>query len=103
MHHLSRAYDGCDGHQLWLVSQISAEKVKLMYLTPGHLFCHGCLMEALIAGEQQEAEPGKFNSRCPVCRKKVSRPKPGAQRSEIIPLELKFSTNIKRLKVSITD
>ncbi|KAL8793967.1 MAG: hypothetical protein Q9195_003480 [Heterodermia aff. obscurata] len=71
----------------------------------GHLFCHGCLMEALIAGEQQEVEPGKFNSRCPICREKVSRPKPGASKSDIITLEIltRPKSASQNLKVSITD
>ena len=34
----------------------------------GHLFCHTCLMEALIAGEH-----GASASRCPVCRTAVLR------------------------------
>ncbi|KAL8908967.1 MAG: hypothetical protein Q9207_000543 [Kuettlingeria erythrocarpa] len=58
----------------------------------GHLFCHTCIMEALIAGEQQ-GEPGKAMSKCPVCRKKVSRPKgKGKDKREVIPLEIKLST-----------
>lgn len=58
----------------------------------GHLFCHTCIMEALIAGEQQ-GEPGKAMSKCPVCRKKVSRPKEKSKdKREVIPLEIKLST-----------
>lgn len=72
----------------------------------GHLFCHGCLMEALIAGEQQEQEQGKYYSRCPVCRKKVTRPKPGKDGQQVIPLEVRFTTRSQmatdKLKVSIT-
>ena len=72
----------------------------------GHLFCHGCLMEALIAGEQQEQEQGKYYSRCPVCRKKVTRPKPGKDSQQVIPLEIQFTTRNQiatdKLKVSIT-
>lgn len=66
---------------------------QLFTLSPiGHLFCHTCLMEALIAGEQQ-TEPGKAPlSRCPVCRKKVRRHVPGSGAKEAIPLELKFVT-----------
>ncbi|KAI9879871.1 MAG: SUMO-targeted ubiquitin ligase complex subunit slx8 [Pleopsidium flavum] len=56
----------------------------------GHLFCHTCLMESLIAGEQQ-TEPGKSPlSRCPVCRKRTRRTVPGSAAREIIPLELKL-------------
>jgi len=62
----------------------------------GHLFCHTCLMEALIAGEQQ-GEGGKMNSRCPVCRKRVRRPESGKfDPKDVIPLEIKFMTK-KRL------
>ena len=79
----------------------------LIHLILGHLFCHGCLMEALIAGEQQEVEPGKYNSRCPVCRKKISRPKVGNQKLDVIPMEIKFKTKgqlaTEKLKVSIRD
>ncbi|KAL8833342.1 MAG: hypothetical protein Q9170_004331 [Blastenia crenularia] len=58
----------------------------------GHLFCHTCIMEALIAGENQ-GEPGKATSKCPVCRKKVSRPKEkGKDKREVIPLEIKCVT-----------
>ncbi|MCJ1224352.1 SUMO-targeted ubiquitin ligase complex subunit slx8 [Toensbergia leucococca] len=61
----------------------------------GHLFCHTCLMEALIAGEQQGPDPGKGPSRCPVCRKKVIRPKEGKDLHQIIPLEIKVMTKNK--------
>ncbi|KAL8770871.1 MAG: hypothetical protein Q9209_003522 [Squamulea sp. 1 TL-2023] len=58
----------------------------------GHIFCHTCIMEALIAGENQ-GEPGKGTSKCPVCRKKVARPKEKSRdKREIIPLEIKFVT-----------
>lgn len=58
----------------------------------GHLFCHTCIMEALIAGENQ-GEPGKATGKCPVCRKKVSRPKEKTKdKREIIPLEIKCMT-----------
>lgn len=49
-------------------------------------------MEALIAGENQGSEPGKGPSKCPVCRKKVKRPKDGKDTSQCIPLEIKLST-----------
>ncbi|MCJ1474837.1 hypothetical protein MMC13_003497 [Lambiella insularis] len=58
----------------------------------GHLFCHTCIMEALIAGESQGPDPGKGPSRCPVCRKKVVRPKEGKEMQQVIPLELKLLT-----------
>ncbi|KAL8785081.1 MAG: hypothetical protein Q9213_003586 [Squamulea squamosa] len=58
----------------------------------GHIFCHTCIMEALIAGENQ-GEPGKGTSKCPVCRKKVARPKEKSRdKREVIPLEIKFVT-----------
>ncbi|KAL9102106.1 MAG: hypothetical protein Q9163_002710 [Psora crenata] len=52
----------------------------------GHLFCHTCLMEALIAGENQLSEPGK--AKCPICRKKVKRPKDQKDTSNVVPLEI---------------
>ncbi|KAL1591796.1 hypothetical protein SLS59_010068 [Nothophoma quercina] len=51
----------------------------------GHLFCHTCLMEALIAGEQRGNPGEQRKSQCPVCRKTVSRNKA----TDIIPLLLK--------------
>ncbi|KAL8801676.1 MAG: hypothetical protein Q9200_006868 [Gallowayella weberi] len=55
----------------------------------GHIFCHTCIMEALIAGENQ-GEPGKGTSKCPVCRKKVARPKEKSRdKREVIPIEIK--------------
>lgn len=50
----------------------------------GHLFCHTCLMEALIAGENRGERGEPKRSQCPVCRKQVSRNKS----SDIIPLSL---------------
>ena len=47
-------------------------------------------MEALIAGENQASEPGKGPSKCPICRKKVKRPKDWKDTSHVIPLEIKF-------------
>jgi hypothetical protein len=52
---------------------------------PGHLFCHTCLMEALIAGENRSGPNEPKRSQCPVCRKHISRNKP----TDIIPLLLK--------------
>ena len=49
-------------------------------------------MEALIAGENQGPEPGKGPSRCPICRKKVVRPKDGKDPKNVVPLELRFQT-----------
>lgn len=46
-------------------------------------------MEALIAGEQQSLDPGKGFSKCPVCRKKVARPKDYKPSVQVIPLEIK--------------
>lgn len=58
-------------------------------------------MEALIAGEHQ-GDQGKGQSRCPVCRKKVSRPRDDKMRAkdkrELIPLEIKFSTRSSMAK-----
>ncbi|KAK0647470.1 E3 ubiquitin-protein ligase complex slx8-rfp subunit slx8 [Lasiodiplodia hormozganensis] len=50
----------------------------------GHVFCHTCLMEALIAGEQRAGPGEPKRSQCPVCRKALSRTKTG----DIIPLLL---------------
>lgn len=47
-------------------------------------------MEALIAGEQQATEVGKGISKCPVCRKKVTRPKDNKPSTQVIPLEIKM-------------
>jgi len=46
----------------------------------GHFFCHTCLMEALIAGENREGG----RSQCPVCRTAVKRGK----KDEVVPLLL---------------
>lgn len=51
----------------------------------GHLFCHTCLMEALIAGENRGGPGEPRRSQCPVCRKNIKRDK----NSDIIPLLLK--------------
>ncbi|KAF2005622.1 hypothetical protein P154DRAFT_542584 [Amniculicola lignicola CBS 123094] len=51
----------------------------------GHLFCHTCLMEALIAGENRSGPNEPKRSQCPVCRKIINRQKT----SDIIPLLLK--------------
>lgn len=51
----------------------------------GHLFCHTCLMEALIAGENRSAPHEPKRSQCPVCRKFINR----AKSSDIIPLLMK--------------
>ncbi|KAF2502384.1 hypothetical protein BU16DRAFT_532745 [Lophium mytilinum] len=48
----------------------------------GHLFCHTCLMEALIAGENRSGVPEPRRSQCPVCRKLINRTKT----TDIIPL-----------------
>ncbi|KAF1939258.1 hypothetical protein EJ02DRAFT_352662 [Clathrospora elynae] len=50
----------------------------------GHLFCHTCLMEALIAGENRTGPGEAKRSQCPVCRKVISRTKI----TDIIPLML---------------
>ncbi|KAI4195858.1 MAG: hypothetical protein LQ350_006933 [Teloschistes chrysophthalmus] len=67
----------------------------------GHLFCHTCIMEALIAGENQSnpGDPAKGTSKCPVCRKKIVRPGgKGRDRREIIPLEIKCVTRSQLAK-----
>ena len=51
----------------------------------GHLFCHTCLMEALIAGENRSGPGEPKRSQCPVCRKSINRNKA----TDIIPLLLK--------------
>ncbi|XPT01956.1 hypothetical protein M3J09_011080 [Ascochyta lentis] len=51
----------------------------------GHLFCHTCLMEALIAGENRTGPGEPKRSQCPVCRKSISR----NRATDIIPLLLK--------------
>lgn len=50
----------------------------------GHLFCHTCLMEALIAGENRSGPNEPKRSQCPVCRKFINRTK----QSDILPLAL---------------
>jgi hypothetical protein len=45
----------------------------------GHVYCHECLTQALLAGEKN-SEGGKAN--CPVCRKQVSR----KAKNQVIPL-----------------
>ena len=49
-------------------------------------------MEALIAGEQQGPDPGKGTPKCPVCRKKVIRPRDGKTTHHLLPLEIKLLT-----------
>ncbi|KAF2838442.1 hypothetical protein M501DRAFT_935912 [Patellaria atrata CBS 101060] len=51
----------------------------------GHLFCHTCIMESLIAGENRAVAGEAKRSQCPVCRKNLSRTKAG----DIIPLLMK--------------
>ncbi|KAL8710034.1 MAG: hypothetical protein Q9220_005305 [cf. Caloplaca sp. 1 TL-2023] len=68
------------------------QMIDWMLQTTGHIFCHMCIMEALIAGENQ-GEPGKGTSKCPVCRKKVARPKEKSKdKRDVIPLEIKVLT-----------
>ena len=55
-------------------------------------------MEALIAGENQSHDSGKGFSKCPICRKKVARSKPGKDGRQVIPLELKLSTRSAKAK-----
>ena len=46
-------------------------------------------MEALIASEQQSFEVGRGAAKCPVCRKKIVRPKDNKPNLQVIPLEIK--------------
>ena len=46
-------------------------------------------MEALIVGENQGSEPGKGASKCPICRKKIKRPKDSKDTREAFTLEIK--------------
>lgn len=55
-------------------------------------------MEALIAGENQGGELGRGSSKCPVCRKKVKRPKDKKDTSNCIPLEIKLLTKSRTAK-----
>ncbi|CAF9908348.1 SUMO-targeted ubiquitin ligase complex subunit slx8 [Imshaugia aleurites] len=65
----------------------------------GHLFCHACLMEALIAGESQGSEPGKGTPKCPVCRKKVVRPSDHRRDNHnVVPLAMKLGTKSRSNK-----
>lgn len=80
----------------WTPPQISPRQLAVSYLGcaiscttnadrfPGHLFCHTCLMEALIAGENRGGPGEPRRSQCPVCRKNISRTKP----TDVIPLLL---------------
>ncbi|KAI8943327.1 hypothetical protein NX059_001344 [Plenodomus lindquistii] len=64
----------------------------------GHLFCHTCLMEALIAGENRTGPGEAKRSQCPVCRKVLSRTKS----TDIIPLLLmKGLSTQPRKKVTV--
>ncbi|KAF2126711.1 hypothetical protein P153DRAFT_296943 [Dothidotthia symphoricarpi CBS 119687] len=65
----------------------------------GHLFCHTCLMEALIAGENRSGPGEPKRSQCPVCRKFINRSKA----ADIIPLLLKKGLATQpRKKVAVT-
>ncbi|KAI9736157.1 MAG: SUMO-targeted ubiquitin ligase complex subunit slx8 [Cirrosporium novae-zelandiae] len=58
-------------------------------LTCGHLFCHDCISQAIVAGEQS-TEEGK--GRCPICRKTINRPGGGRSRRagavDMVPMEV---------------
>ena len=54
----------------------------------GHVYCHECLTQALLAGEKN-SEGGKAN--CPVCRKPVNRNK----KNQVIPLSLMKKSTFK--------
>lgn len=68
----------------------------------GHVFCYGCLMEALIASEHQGPEP-KGPSKCPVCRKRVLRPREKKQNTQCIPLEIKLGPSLSKGKERVDD
>jgi len=53
-------------------------------MNAGHLFCHECLIQALIAGENRTGHNEPKRSQCPVCRKTINRTKA----SDVIPLLL---------------
>jgi Zinc finger, C3HC4 type (RING finger) len=64
-------------------------------LTPGHLFCHKCIIDTLRFSQQQrrdDAGTSKAKGTCPVCRKPLARKdEPGNGRT-LVPLEIKLST-----------
>ncbi|KAF2818619.1 hypothetical protein CC86DRAFT_460949 [Ophiobolus disseminans] len=64
----------------------------------GHLFCHTCLNEALIAGENRAGHGEPRRSQCPVCRKFINRSKT----TDIIPLLLKkgLATQPRKRKIA---
>ena len=78
------------------------------YILLGHLFCHECIMRALLAAENNGNESGR-KSKCPVCRKQVTRPKDGKDTKQVIVLELKLKTRPRnrvdkgKMKVTITE
>lgn len=74
---------------------ISFETTYQLFL--GHLFCHTCIMEALIAGENQ-APDGRGLSRCPSCRTKVVRNHKIGAAPQIIPLALKFTKKSEKAR-----
>ena len=57
-------------------------------------------MEALIAGENQGSEPGRGIPKCPVCRKKVTRPLPTDKidKHEVVPLAMKLKVRSRAEK-----
>ena len=55
-------------------------------------------MEALIAGENQATEPGKGFSKCPICRKKIKRPKDNKDAGQVVPLEIKVKKRASMAK-----
>lgn len=54
----------------------------------GHVYCHECLTQALLAGEKN-SESGKAN--CPVCRKHVNR----KAKNQVIPLSFMKRSQFK--------
>ena len=53
-------------------------------------------MEALIAGENLDG--GKGTSKCPVCRKRVSRTSRAKDSQQLIPLQLKLMRKSERAR-----
>ncbi|MCJ1314007.1 SUMO-targeted ubiquitin ligase complex subunit slx8 [Agyrium rufum] len=82
-----------EGQKATLLSRLSCvicmeDMTDITATSCGHLFCHTCLMEALIAGETQGQDGTRSSARCPICRKKVAREKGQKTKYNIVPLEL---------------
>jgi len=82
----------------FLSAMLGTDQVSWLTYYPGHLFCHTCLMEALIAGENRSGPGEPKRSQCPVCRKVINRSKA----SDIIPLLLKKGLATQPRKTKVT-